>query len=166
MGSATLIGPALKLQVRDYEVLEPYNPVFSIVPVGAARHRQLKNLVFTSQVRPDIRISDAISNDIEILENADRVLVYDRPIGSDGLRWRELQEWWKDTSHLASDEEAKRSLYQRLTGALPSNSPPQRNLFDLYYKIHGIAVPALPALLPEVWLHWDLKKAQISKLFC
>lgn len=52
----------------------------SVVLVGAARHRQLKNLVFASQVKPDIRISDAISNDIEILENADRVLVYDRPV--------------------------------------------------------------------------------------
>lgn len=42
-------------------------PVFSVVPVSAARHRQPKNLVFASQVKPDIRISDAISNDIEIL---------------------------------------------------------------------------------------------------
>jgi very-short-patch-repair endonuclease len=132
-------------------------PVFSVVPVGAARHRQPKNLVFASQVKPDIRISDAISNDIEILENADQVLVYDRPIGSDGLRWRDLQEWWKDTRQPGGDEEAKRSLYQRLASALPGNSPPQRNLFDLYYKIHGTAVPALPALLPEVWLHWDPK---------
>ncbi len=132
-------------------------PVFSVVPVSAARHRQPKNLVFASQVKPDIRISDAISNDIEILQNADKVLVYDRPIGSDGLRWRDLQEWWKDTQQLSDDEEAKRSLYQRLTSALPGNSPPQRNLFDLYYKIHGTAVPDLPALLPEVWLHWDPK---------
>ena len=76
-------------------------PVFSVVPVGAARHRQPKNLVFASQVKPDIRISDAISNDIEILENADKVLVYDRPIGSDGLRWRDLQAWWKDTRQLS-----------------------------------------------------------------
>ena len=79
------------------------------------------------------------------------------PSAADGLRWRDLQEWWKDTRQLASDEEAKRSLYQRLASALPGNSPPQRNLFDLYYKIHGTAVPALPALLPEVWLHWDPK---------
>ncbi len=98
-----------------------------------------------------------MNNDIEIVENADKVLVYDRPIGSDGLRWRDLQEWWKDTHPSGSDEEAKRSLYQRLASALPGNSPPQRNLFDLYYKIHGTAVPDLPALLPEVWLHWDPK---------
>jgi AbiJ-like protein len=42
-------------------------PVFSVVPVSAALHRQAKNLVFASQMKPDIRISDAISNDIEIL---------------------------------------------------------------------------------------------------
>lgn len=113
--------------------------------------------MFASQVKPDIRISDAISNDIEILQNADKILVYDRPIGSDGLRWRDLQEWWKETRQLSDDEEAKRSLYQRLTWALPGNSPPQRNLFELYYKIHGTPVPDLPALLPEVWLHWDPK---------
>jgi hypothetical protein len=132
-------------------------PVFSVVPVSAARHRQPKNLVFASQVKPDIRISDAISNDIEIVENADKVLIYDRPIGTDGLRWRDLQQWWKDTRQLGSDDEAKRSLYARLSSALPGNSPPQRNLFDLYHEIHGTAVPGLPALLPEVWLHWDPK---------
>ena len=132
-------------------------PVFSVVPVGAAHHGQPKNLIFASHIKPAIRIADAISNDIEIAENADQVLIYDRPIGADGLRWRDLQNWWKDTRQLDSDKEAKRSLYQRLTSALPDSSPPQCNLFDLYYKIHGTAVPSLPALLPEVWLHWDPK---------
>ena len=132
-------------------------PVFNIVPAGAARHRQPKNLIFASPVKPDIRIIDAISNDIEIIENANQVLIYDRPIGRDGLRWRDLQQWWADTGQFPDEEEAKRSLYQRLARSLPANSPPQRTLFDLYYKIHGTAVPGLPALLPEVWLHWDPK---------
>jgi very-short-patch-repair endonuclease len=156
---ADVISP--RLREAGAELRETGNdggyPVFSVVPVGAARHRQPKTLVFASRVKPDIRISDVISNDIEILENADKVLVFDRLIGSDGLRWRDLQGWWKDFCQIPSDEEAKRSLYQRLISALPVNSPPQRNLFDLYYKIHGTAVPDLPALLPEVWLHWDPK---------
>jgi hypothetical protein len=132
-------------------------PVFSVVPAGAAGHRQPKNLIFASPVKPDIRIIDAISNDIEIVENADQVLIYDRPIGRDGLRWRDLQQWWADTGQIPDEEAAKRSLYQRFARALPANSPPQRTLFDLYYKIHNTAVPDLPALLPEVWLHWDPK---------
>jgi hypothetical protein len=41
------------------------------------------------------KLRDAINNDIEIVENADSVLVYDRPIGADGIRWRDLQTWWR-----------------------------------------------------------------------
>jgi len=134
-------------------------PVFSVVSTRMARTRTPKNLIFASPDKPDIRFTDAIDNDIEIVADADKVLVYDRPIAASGLRWRDLQAWWQDAHQIADDDEAKRSLYRRLTGSLPPNSPPQRNLFDLYYEIHGATVRDLPALLPEVWLHWDPKTA-------
>jgi very-short-patch-repair endonuclease len=135
-------------------------PVFSVVSTQSARTRRPKNLIFASLAKPDIRFRDAIDNDIEILGNADNVLVYDRPIAGDGIRWRDLQAWWKDTQQLPSEAETKKSLYLRLIRSLPDNSPPQRNLFDLYHEIHNSAVPNLPALLPEVWLHWDPKTAR------
>lgn len=156
---ASIINPHLRAtaaELRETGTDGGY-PVFSVVPASSARSRQPKNLIFASHAKPDIRFRDAIDNDIEIAENADKVLVYDRPIGSDGIRWRDLQAWWKETQYFSDDDEAKKSLYQRLTSSLPSNSPPQRNLYDLYHKIHGSAVPDLPALLPEVWLHWDPK---------
>ncbi len=40
---------------------------------------------------------------------------------------------------------------------MPDNSPPQRLLFESYFKRFKAAIPGLPALLPEVWLHWDPK---------
>jgi very-short-patch-repair endonuclease len=132
-------------------------PVFSVVPAGAARNRRPKNLIFASLAKPDIRFRDAIDNDVEIVKNADKVLVYDRPITGEGIRWRDLQAWWQDTHQLPGEEEAKRSLYQRLRSSLPGNSPPQRALYELYHEIHASAVQDLPALLPEVWLHWDPK---------
>ncbi|MFD4588932.1 hypothetical protein [Streptomyces sp. NPDC058434] len=133
-------------------------PVFTVVSTLSARTRRPKNLIFASLRKPDIRFSDAIDNDIEIVGNEDGdVLVYDCPIGADGIRWRDLQAWWKDTQKLASDAEATWSLYERLGRCLPDNSPPQRNLYELYHEIHGPAVHGLPALLPEVWLHWDHK---------
>ena len=135
-------------------------PVFSVVSTQAARNRRPKNLIFASLSKPDLRFISAVDNDIEIVGNAADVLVYDRPIGTDGLRWRDLQAWWQDTQQIASEDETKRSLYRRLTRSLPSSSPPQRNLFELYHEIHGSAVPDLPALLPEVWLHWDHKTVQ------
>jgi very-short-patch-repair endonuclease len=73
----------------------------------------------------------------------------------EGGSWRDLQAWFKDTRRLGTDQDAKTQLYRRLRQSLPENSPPQRLLFDLYHEIHGAAVHQLPALLPEVWLHWD-----------
>lgn len=56
--------------------------------------------------------------------------------------------------------EQKETLYKRLLASLPANSPPHRLLFQLYHHVHGSAVPELPALLPEVWLHWDPQTAR------
>jgi very-short-patch-repair endonuclease len=132
-------------------------PVFTVVRALAGRARTPKNVIFASPIKPDIRLSDAVDNDIEIVSNADRVLVYDRPTGPAGVRWSDLQAWWKDEQGIADDEEARKSLYLRLQSSLPADSPPQRNLYVLYHQIHGDAVRSLPALLPEVWLHWDPK---------
>ncbi|MCE1184333.1 MAG: hypothetical protein LWW92_01830 [Rhodocyclales bacterium] len=130
-------------------------PVFSIVSLHLAAKGRPKNLIFASPDKPDLRFRDALDNDIEIVSNADKVLVYDRPIGNDGLRWNDLQQWWSDTEQIADATQAKRSLYSRLKASLPSNSPPQSLLFEAFYEGFRSAVPNLPALLPEVWLHWD-----------
>ncbi|GLX06764.1 hypothetical protein Misp03_36910 [Microbispora sp. NBRC 16548] len=131
-------------------------PVFRITSTQSARSRQPKNLIFATTAKPDIRFLSAVDNDIEVLNPGD-VLVYDRPISADGILWRHLQAWWKETQNLPTDEDAKNSLYSRLGSCLPNNSKAQRNLFTLYHELHGPNVPGLPALLPEVWLHWDPK---------
>jgi hypothetical protein len=146
------------LQLRETGEDSGY-PVFSLVSTRSGRGRP-KNLIFASDVRPDIRFTDAIDNNIEIVTNADRVLVYDRPLSPDGLRWRDLQAWWKDTRHLDTDAEAKATLYKRLQDSLPTDSPPQREFYRQYHEVFGAQVPDLPALLPEVWLHWDPRTAR------
>jgi very-short-patch-repair endonuclease len=131
-------------------------PVFSVVALRSARGRP-KNLIFASSRKPDIRFRDAVNNDVEIVSNIDDVLVYDRPLGVNGLRWRDLQSWWAENIGESEAACAKKSLYRRLMECLPTSSPPQRQLFELYFRSFGNAIPNLPALLPEVWLHWDPK---------
>ena len=143
-------------ELRESDLQGGY-PVFSLVSLHAAQRGRPKNLIFASQLKPDLRFKDAIDNDVEILGNPDDVLVFDRPISSDGLRWKDLQSWWAETRKIEDPQEAKESLYRRLMACLPSSSPPQQLMFAAFYKAFGPAVPDLPALLPEVWLHWDPK---------
>jgi len=132
-------------------------PVFAIVSTHQAVKGRPKNLIFASPAKPDLRFRDAVNNDVEIVTNADKVLVYDRPINSDGLRWRDLQSWWSEIKGIPNDDNAKKTLYRRLYDSLPKNSPPQSQVFKAFYRGFSSAVPDLPALLPEVWLHWDAK---------
>jgi very-short-patch-repair endonuclease len=134
-------------------------PVFTAVAVGRGVRTTPKNLIFASKVKPDLRFSDAINNDVEVVTGRDDVLIYGRQIGPEGLSWKDLQAWW-ETSSGVTGEEAKKSLYKRLLSCLPDNSPPQRLLFESYFKHFKHAIPRLPALLPEVWLHWDPKTVQ------
>lgn len=144
------------LVLRETGTQEGY-PVFTVTALTDRSFSAPKQLIFASPVKPDIRFLSAVDNDIEIVTNADRVLVYDRPIGADGLNWSALQDWWRDRENLTTDREAKEGLYRRLQAALPGNSPPQRYLFRAYFNSFKNEIPRLPALIPEVWLHWDPK---------
>lgn len=50
------------------------------------------------------------------------------------------------------------TLWKRMLASLPDRetSPPQRFLFEEYHRVFG-KHGNFPALLPEVWLHWDPK---------
>lgn len=146
---------ACGVEMRHTDEHEGY-PVFSLVALHTARARP-KNLIFASSIKPDIRFRDAVNNDIEIVSNANDCLFYDRPISVEGLRWKDLQQWWADISMEKDKQAAKKTLYQRLLSCLPKSSPPQRLLFTSFYSAFGKDIPDLPALLPEVWLHWDPK---------
>ncbi|MFE4960582.1 hypothetical protein ACFRCW_43285 [Streptomyces sp. NPDC056653] len=130
-------------------------PRLTLVPSQLAHTRSPKNVIFASSTKPDIRFRSAMDNDIEIVGGD--ALVYDRTVTDDGIRWRDLQSWWQETQQIPDDTEGKNTLYARLRSSLPDNSPGQRNLFAGYHRVLGATVYDMPALLPEVWLHWDPK---------
>lgn len=146
---------ACGVEMRHIDEHEGY-PIFNLIALHTA-HARPKNLIFASSVKPDIRFRDAVNNDIEIVSNENDCLFYDRPIGVEGLRWKDLQQWWAEISMEKDQQTAKKTLYKRLLSCLPKSSPPQRLLFTSFYSAFGKDIPDLPALLPEVWLHWDPK---------
>lgn len=115
---------------------------------------QMKNLIFASTgPKPKIILRDAINNVVEVVENGEYCLYYDRPLEEGGLDWSELVAWWAEHSQAPSTETAARGLWRRLHQSLDS-SEPERMLFRLYTKryAHGFDVPAL---IPQVYLHFD-----------
>ena len=131
--------------------------VFQVRPVvsGGVAGRP-KNLVFASTgPKPELGFADAVNNDIVILRHAEHCLIYDDPIGEDGLRWTKLVEWWAASEGLDPQELSTRSQFgERLGKSLASE--PERRVFKAYFKImRPLLGDGLPALVPQVYLHYD-----------
>jgi very-short-patch-repair endonuclease len=116
---------------------------------------ELKNLIFAADgPKPRIVLRDAISNVIEVVENGEYCLIYDRPLAANGLTWRELVDWWSETSLPDGDERARAlHLYDRLMRSLDNDA--EQLIFRTYCERYGRDGFDLPALIPQVYLHYD-----------
>ncbi len=127
------------------------HPIFGFRPLVRGVGGRPKNLIFASRgPKPEIGFADAINNDIVILSGEESCLVYDRPINSNGLLWSELVAWWSDVTPGSNAA----NLGARLQESLASDA--ERKLFATYFKAYRTVLgEALPALLPQVYLHYD-----------
>jgi hypothetical protein len=118
---------------------------------------EMKNLIFAADgPKPRIVLRDAVNNVIEIVENEQYCLIYERPLGPEGLTWARLVEWWRDQHEreVANDLAAGRNLYERLRRSL--QGPGEELVFRTYcarYAPDGGF--ETPALVPQIYLHYD-----------
>ncbi len=80
-------------------------------------------------------------------------LVAENPIPKTGLTWEMLISWWQDSKYFSSQEDSERELYQRLFMSL--DSLPEKLFFKTYFKYFRGKYKNLPALIPQVYLHYD-----------
>lgn len=127
------------------------HPIFVFRSLVRGVDGRPNNLIFASQgPKPEIGFADAINNDIVILSGEESCLVYDRPISPNGLLWSELVAWWRAVTSGADAA----NLGARLQKSLASEA--ERKLFATYFKVYRSGLgDALPALLPQVYLHYD-----------
>lgn len=117
----------------------------------------IKNIIFAPDGRhPDVVLVDAMNNDTRLV-NDDDCLSYTDLIPDTGLMWLDLVAWWANREELASSgREAEETLYRRLYKTL--GSPPEQLLFDTYFgAFHDELGERFPALIPQVYLHYDPK---------
>ncbi|HWO17276.1 MAG TPA: hypothetical protein VNO30_00810 [Kofleriaceae bacterium] len=133
------------------------HPVFRTQPASRTVRGRPKNLIFASHQRgfkPILGLSDALDNDLVALKNEDTCLIYDQPIPDEGLTWERLAAWWATTQGIPNGDAARKSLGDRLRGALGSRM--EEVVFAAYFrKMKDRLGGALPALLPQVYVHYD-----------
>jgi hypothetical protein len=121
-----------------------------------------KNLIFAAVNRkPDLYFTDAINNDVAIANDSD-ALIYDRVLSDGGLLWPALADWWRERNkHDVLLTAASKSLFRRLRAAVwATNSPGEVAVFEAYYGHFTRSMGAqLPALIPQVYLHYDPRTA-------
>ena len=116
--------------------------------------RQLIFAALPNFAKPEIILSDAVSTDVLIVKNEEGCLHYTEPIHEAGLTWRELVRWWRYDNDGDADEHARaRNLHRRLLASL--NDGPEKLILHTYAKLYGTHGFDIPALLPQVYLHYD-----------
>lgn len=117
-----------------------------------------KNLIFAANgPKPELVLRDALNNDIEIVRKGEYCLVYDQPIPADGLTFSTLIEWWRE--HEGFDDRIPArdvgvDLHNRLRASLGNNEVELR-VFDVYAARYKDGQFDIPALIPQVYLHFD-----------
>ena len=160
-GLAAAIAAALRrdgFTVRQTGVESGY-AIYGVVRAQAGVAGEMKNLIFASiGEKPELIFRDAVNNDVEIVKNADKVLIFDRPLPNSGLLlWTDLRDWWAELQGIEKPDAAKDGLFRRLRQAvLGARSPGEFAVFQGYYERYGNSLgDRLPALVPQVYLHYD-----------
>ncbi|MBR6862351.1 MAG: hypothetical protein IKM73_13625 [Acidaminococcaceae bacterium] len=136
-------------------------PVFCVESLEPGVQGKIKNIIFASNMKPDIVFEDAISNNIRIVGNEDQCLVFDEPVSAHGITWSMLQEWYNRNHYLIDRKIDMKGFLSRSLG-----SPIEERFFKAYVEL-AEKNSEIPALLPQVWLYYDpkLEASRIRKIF-
>ena len=137
-------------------------PIYSVRRIAGGVSGAAKNLIFASiSSKPDLVFADAINNDVAIVNKSD-AMIYDRSLSDGGLPWSDLVRWWSENEKIADETAARHALYRRLReSVLAAESPGEYALFSTYFRHFVPKLGAdLPALVPQVYLHFDPKTAR------
>ena len=138
------------------------NPIYTLQKNVRGVGNEVKNIIFAGiGGKPDIVLDDSLSNTIQLIDNGVDCLVYNQIIPSDGLKWNELVLWWSNKDEYIETDADK--FFDRLIKSMDSS--PEKNFMWVYYQyfIKEKNNPCLPALIPQVYCHYDPKSAVMRK---
>lgn len=135
-------------------------PIFTIEKISQGIHGKIKNLIFAAYgTKPDIVIEDSLTNNIKIIGGEDKCLVYILSISNEGVSWHDLVTWWNNGNEIY-ELNVEQELFKRLEISL--DSEPEKLFMKTYYNnLHRLKNNKLPALIPQIYCHYDPKSAKM-----
>lgn len=148
-----------KDQERRREIYDEYQIIIErLESFIQGKNGDFKNLIFAANgPKPEFVLVDATTNEIKIVKNEEYCLIYDRPLTEKGLLWEDLVDWWcvREGLHNLSRKKQRFGLLNRLMASIENNEP-EKILFHTYYRFFFERLEGrLPALIPQVYLHYD-----------
>lgn len=136
------------------------NPIYTIEKTVNGVEGKICNIIFGAVGgKPDIVIEDALTNRLNVIQDKENCLFYTAPITSNGLSWHELVVWWNNGNE-DYDLAIQQALVKRLSQSLDSD--PEVLFLRTYYNfIYKQSNNNLPALIPQVYCHYDPKTAKM-----
>lgn len=126
--------------------------IYKVINTQGGVKGNIKNIIFASKYKPEISISDALNNDINIIKNENAYLVYDLDISEKGLFWNDMVNWYCEKNNIFIKKEE--AYLERLMYSL--NSDPEKLFLKAYYELtQELKVDKIPALIPQVYLYYD-----------
>lgn len=135
-------------------------PIFTVEKISQGIDGKIKNLIFAAYgTKPDIVIEDSLTNDVKIIGNTEKCLVYTLPISNKGLSWHDLVTWWNKGNE-EYELSVEQELFKRLELSL--DSKPEKLFMKIYYNnLNKLKNNKLPALIPQIYCHYDPKSAKM-----
>lgn len=140
------------LHGTGYKFVEQEKGYYYAIKDGAGTLNRIVNIIFAQKsgtAKPEVILDDALENRIKAVKNAESCLIYDKYI-SQSLTIADLRDWW---ASISTGEKLLERMAQALSGA-------EKKVYEVYYykfcKDKAFNFD-LPALLPQVYLHYDPK---------
>lgn len=135
-------------------------PFYTLEKMSSGISGKICNVIFGAiGGKPDIVIDDALTNTLKILPNGVDCLIYTLPISSNGLTWDELVTWW-NSGNDKYDLSIQQALVSRLVASL--DFEPEKLFLRTYYNyLYKQKNYSLPALIPQVYCHYDPQTARM-----
>lgn len=140
-----------KIEKIEKIKINKFEEMIFLEEISKPKYGNIINIIFgANKYKPEIIIEDALENSIKVVKNKEHCFIYDRNINNNNLTWEDLNNWWTSIKN--------NKLSEGLLNIYDNKSKIEYKFLSSYILYSSKKnYLTLPAMIPEVYLHYDPK---------